>query len=52
MPTWQRELYSRALLPLAVKMAVALPKGQLFTKSMASSSVFTRITESTGPKNP
>src|ERR1022692_4433501 len=33
----------------AVSVAVALPKGQAFTKSMASSSVLTRITLSTGP---
>ena len=31
-------------------MDVALPKRELFTCAMASASVFTRITESTGPK--
>ena len=49
-PASTRDEYSRAAFPLPVKMDVAFPKRELFTSVMASSSVFTRITESTGPK--
>ena len=45
-----RDAYSRADFPSLVKIEVVLPNFELFTSSIASSSVFTRITDSTGPK--
>ena len=45
-PRWNR----RAASPLEVKIAVPLPYGLALTIAIASSTVSTRSTESTGPK--
>ena len=53
MPTWPTLMscwYLRAAQPLLVKMEVPLPLGLRLMKAMASSSVSTHTTLSTGPK--
>ncbi|EDT42479.1 hypothetical protein BamMEX5DRAFT_1709 [Burkholderia ambifaria MEX-5] len=53
MPTWPTSISLwnlRAAAPLCVKMPTPLPIGFALTSAIASSSVSTSITTSTGPK--